>query len=58
MYRPQTLAEVLDFLIRNQHLPFGELISHRFPLADLNQAFRDSEWSQRNTEVVRGVLIP
>jgi L-iditol 2-dehydrogenase len=58
MYRPQTLAEVLDFLVRNQHLPFKELVSHRFPLADLNRAFEISEWVQRSTEVVRGVLVP
>jgi threonine dehydrogenase-like Zn-dependent dehydrogenase len=58
MYRPHTLADVLDFLVRNQHLPFRELVSHRFPLEDLNQAFEDSEWAQKSTEVVRGVLVP
>jgi L-iditol 2-dehydrogenase len=58
MYRPQTLAAVLEFLVRNQHLPFAELVSHRFPLSELNRAFHDSEWAGGSTEVVRGVLVP
>jgi threonine dehydrogenase-like Zn-dependent dehydrogenase len=59
MYRPALLPELLDFLVRNQdHLPFDKLVSHTFPLADVNEAFEQAEWSQRQTEITRAMLVP
>jgi threonine dehydrogenase-like Zn-dependent dehydrogenase len=59
MYRPSLLPELLDFLVRNQdRLPFQRLVSHTFPLADVNEAFAAAEWSQRQTEITRAMLVP
>lgn len=59
MYRPVVLSTVLDFLVRNQgRCPFEKLVSHRFPLADINSAFSQSEWADQQTPVVRAVLVP
>ena len=59
MYRPSLLPELLDFLVRNQaRLPFNKLVSHTFPLADVNEAFQAAEWSQRQTEITRAMLVP
>ena len=59
MYRPSLLPELLDFLVRNQdRLPFDKLVSHTFPLADVNEAFAAAEWSQRQTEITRAMLVP
>jgi threonine dehydrogenase-like Zn-dependent dehydrogenase len=59
MYPPQILAQTLDFLERTRdRLPWKDMVSHRFPLAEVNSAFVDAEWMARSTEVVRGVLVP
>ena len=59
MYRPALLPELLDFLARNQdRLPFHKLVSHQFPLAEVNEAFEKAEWSQRQTEITRAMLVP
>jgi Zn-dependent alcohol dehydrogenase len=59
MYRPIVLAQVLDFLVRNQdRRPFDKLVSHRFALDDINVAFAQSEWADQQTPVVRAVLVP
>ena len=59
MYRPAILAGALDFLVRNQHkVPFHKMVSHKFKLADINDAFPQAEWNQRQTEVTRAVLVP
>ena len=59
MYRPDLLPTLLNFLVKNQNkLPFHKLISHKFPLAEINEAFPQAEWSQRQTEITRAVLVP
>jgi threonine dehydrogenase-like Zn-dependent dehydrogenase len=58
-YRPLVLPVILDFLARRHDtLPFDRLVSHRFKLADINDAFSASEWQQANTAVVRAVVEP
>ena len=43
MYRPSLLPTLLDFLVRTQHkLPFHKIISHKFPLSEVNEAFPQS----------------
>jgi len=60
MYKPLVLGRILDFLDRNKDTrPFDRLISHHFDLADINNAFAQSEWQQaEETPVVRAVLVP
>jgi Zn-dependent alcohol dehydrogenase len=60
MYKPVVLGQVLDFLVRTQQSrPYRRLISHRFDLADINEAFDQSEWQKTaDTPVVRAVLVP
>jgi Zn-dependent alcohol dehydrogenase len=39
--------------------PYDRLISHRFDLADINEAFEQSEWQKAaETPVVRAVVVP
>jgi D-arabinose 1-dehydrogenase-like Zn-dependent alcohol dehydrogenase len=59
MYKPTLMSTILDFLVRNRSkLPFDKMVSHKFPLADVNDAFEQSEWSQRQTAISRAVLVP
>jgi threonine dehydrogenase-like Zn-dependent dehydrogenase len=60
-YDPGTIPVALDFLLRNHtKYPFRSIISHRFPLAQIDEAFQVCEWSGRQADcgVVRGVLVP
>ena len=59
MYQPNTLATILDYLVRNQDsVPFHKIVSHKFKLADINEAFPQAEWNQRQTEITRAMLVP
>jgi D-arabinose 1-dehydrogenase-like Zn-dependent alcohol dehydrogenase len=59
MYRPSVMPLVLNFLVKNKdRYPFEQMVSHRFPLAEINDAFPVAEWSGRQTEVMRAVLVP
>lgn len=59
MYHPGILPMLLSFLVRTQdRYPFDSMISHRFPLAEINEAFPVAEWNERTTEVTRAILVP
>ena len=59
MYRPSLLPTLLDFLVRTQNkLPFHKIVSHKFPLAEVNQAFPQAEWNARQTDITRAMLVP
>jgi len=60
MYDPGVIPQALDFLVRQRdRLPFDRLISHRFPLDRIDEAFRASEWHTReSTSITRAALIP
>lgn len=59
MYRPILMSTILDFLLRNRNeLPFHKMVSHKFKLEDVNKAFAQAEWNQRQTPVTRAVLVP
>jgi threonine dehydrogenase-like Zn-dependent dehydrogenase len=59
MYKPSILPMLLSFLVRTRgRYPFDSMISHRFPLANINEAFPIAEWSERTTEVTRAILVP
>ena len=47
-----TLRQTLD------RLPFDKIVSNTFPLADVNAAFEQAEWDNRQTSVTRAVLVP
>jgi threonine dehydrogenase-like Zn-dependent dehydrogenase len=60
MYDPWVIPEALDFLVRTKDkYPHNDVISHKFPLADINNAFENSEWAREGstTKVNRGVIV-
>ena len=59
MYRPSTLSAILDYMVKNQDsVPFHRIVSHKFSLADVNEAFPQAEWNQRQTAISRAMLVP
>jgi threonine dehydrogenase-like Zn-dependent dehydrogenase len=59
MYPARLIPALLDFLERNQDKrPFHKIVSHKFKLEDINQAFTQAEWSAKQTDVTRAVLVP
>jgi threonine dehydrogenase-like Zn-dependent dehydrogenase len=59
MYRPKLLPMLMAMLVKIQgKVPYHKLISHRFPLADVNEAFAQADWAERQTPVTRAVLVP
>jgi threonine dehydrogenase-like Zn-dependent dehydrogenase len=59
-YDPGVIQKALDFLVRNRtRWPFDKLISHKYPLERINQAFADSEWHAKDTtNITRAALVP
>ncbi|MBI2554831.1 MAG: zinc-binding dehydrogenase [Candidatus Rokubacteria bacterium] len=59
-YDPWVIPRALDFLIRTRgRLPFDRLLSHKFPLDQINEAFAAAEWHGRDTTTItRAALIP
>ncbi len=59
-YDPWTIPTALEFLQRTQHkYPFQRIVSHRFPLEQIDRAFAEAEWLNRSgshTEVTRAVI--
>ncbi|HEY3067986.1 MAG TPA: zinc-binding dehydrogenase [Methylomirabilota bacterium] len=60
MYDAWVIPRALDFLVRNRtRWPFDRLLSHRYPLDQINQAFADSEWHAKDrTNITRAALVP
>jgi threonine dehydrogenase-like Zn-dependent dehydrogenase len=59
-YDPWVLPQALDFLARTRsRYPFDRLVSHRFPLERIDEAFQASEWHNReSTSILRAALTP
>src|SRR5439155_1303413 len=59
-YDPGVIPRALDFLVRNRaRWPFDRLISHKYPLEKIDQAFADSEWHAKDTtSITRAALVP
>ncbi len=59
-YDPWVIPRALDFLVRNRtRWPFDRLLSHKYPLEKIDQAFADSEWHNRETTTItRAALVP
>jgi D-arabinose 1-dehydrogenase-like Zn-dependent alcohol dehydrogenase len=60
MYDPWVIPEALDFLVRTKDkYPHADIVSHKFPLANINDAFINSEWQREGdaTQVNRAVVV-
>ncbi|OGL01001.1 MAG: hypothetical protein A3E31_05490 [Candidatus Rokubacteria bacterium RIFCSPHIGHO2_12_FULL_73_22] len=59
-YDPWVIPKALDFLVRNRRrFPFDRLLSHTYPLEQINRAFAESEWHARETTTItRAALVP
>ena len=60
-YDPYILPVALDFLVRaKEKYPILDVMSHKFPLEQIEQAFKQAEWSgkDKGTSVTRALLVP
>jgi threonine dehydrogenase-like Zn-dependent dehydrogenase len=58
-YRPETLRVALDFLTRTaDRYPYGDLVSHTFPLEKIDEAFAAAAAFRAETSVVRAAVLP
>ena len=59
MYRPSLIPLMLETLVKNQKkVPYHKIVSNRYPLEQVNDAFAQAEWHERQTQVSRGMLVP
>ena len=61
MYDPWVIPQALDFLVRTKNsYPHEDVVSHKYPLADINKAFEEAEWQRDGdaTKVRRAVIVP
>lgn len=59
MYRPSLLPLMMETLVKKQDdIPYDRIVSHKYPLERVNDAFAEAEWSNKQTEVTRGMLVP
>ncbi len=59
MYQPRLLPLMMETLVKKQNeFPYDRIVSHRYPLESVNEAFAEAEWNDRQTEVMRGMLVP
>jgi threonine dehydrogenase-like Zn-dependent dehydrogenase len=60
-YNPWIMPSALDFLVRTrERYPLSTLVSHSFPLSEINRAFELAEWQgkQTGTAATRVILKP
>jgi Zn-dependent alcohol dehydrogenase len=58
-YEAWAIPRAPDFLVRTRgRRPYDKLVSHRYPLEQINQAFLDSEWAHGQGKVTRAVVVP
>ena len=60
MYDAWVIPQALDFLVRNHtRWPFERLISHKYSLESINDAFAQAEWHARDTtSITRAAVAP
>ena len=59
MYRPHLLPLMMETLVKNQgKVPYERIVSNVYPLDQVNEAFAEAEWNERQTAVSRGMLVP
>lgn len=53
------MPSALDFLVRTKEkYPLTKVVSHSFPLSEINQAFEFAEWQGEGTAATRVILKP
>lgn len=59
-YDPWVIPRALDFLVRTKdRWPWGRILSHKYPLEKINEAFAASEWhNKETTTITRAALTP
>ena len=59
-YDPWVIPRALDFLVRTRdRWPWGRILSHKYPLEKINEAFAASEWhNKETTSITRAALVP
>ena len=60
-YDPYILPVALDFLVRTKdRYPLTEMMSHKFPLEKIDEAFEQAEWAGKSEEtlITRALLTP
>jgi threonine dehydrogenase-like Zn-dependent dehydrogenase len=60
-YNPWIMPSALDLLVRTRDkYPLSKVVSHSFPLAEVNKAFAFAEWQGKNagTAATRVILKP
>ena len=56
-YDAWVLPRALDLLVRTRsRYPFDRLVSHHYPLEDINRAFEEADWAARAGGVTRAAL--
>ena len=59
MYDPWILPAALDFLQRNRdRFPLAQVVSHRYALEKIDEAFQQAEWEGKQTAISRAVITP
>jgi threonine dehydrogenase-like Zn-dependent dehydrogenase len=59
MYDPWILPVALDFLRRNKdRFPLTQVVSHKFSLDKIDEAFQQAEWEGKQTATARAVVTP
>ena len=59
MYDPAILPVALDFLSRNRdRFPLSRVVSHKFSLEKIDEAFQQAEWEGKQTATARAVITP
>jgi threonine dehydrogenase-like Zn-dependent dehydrogenase len=58
-YPPALIPTILDFLVRTRGTrPFDRMVSHRSPLAEINEALVEADSNRAGSSVTRAVLVP
>jgi L-iditol 2-dehydrogenase len=59
-YDPWVIPRALDFLVRTKdRWPWHRILSHKYPLEKINEAFAASEWhNKETTTITRAALTP
>ena len=59
VYDAWVIPRALDWLVRvKDKYPFDRLVSHKYPLEQINEAFQQADWSARSGNVTRAALQP
>jgi D-arabinose 1-dehydrogenase-like Zn-dependent alcohol dehydrogenase len=59
MYDPAILPVAINFLQRNKdRFPLARVVSHKFSLDKIDEAFQQAEWTGKQTATSRAVITP